>query len=260
MLEKARTLSGYKLRSLDGDIGKVKEFYFDDHHWTIRYLVVDTGDWLADRLVLVSPHSLGEVNKEQRYIAVDLTKKQIEGSPSWNSDKPVSRQLEEDFYGYYGWPAYWSGAFMWGPYSYIPREREESSKVNSGGRAWDPHLRSSSTVHGYTIQAKDGEIGHIADFVVDDETWSIRYMIVDTQNWWPGKKVLVSPRWIERVSWAESKVFVNLLRETIKQSPEYTEEALITRDYENKLHKHYGRDGYWAVETKTTKRFIVAHR
>jgi hypothetical protein len=245
MLDKAKTLSGYKLRSLDGDIGKVKDFYFDDHHWTIRYLVADTGDWLADRLVLISPHSLTAVDRKQRFIAIDLTKRQIEGSPSWNSDKPVSRQLEEDYYGYYGWPAYWSGSLMWGPYSFLPHERVEASKVNSGGKPWDPHLRSASKERGYNLQAKDGDIGHVDDFIIDDETWAIRYMVADTRNWWPGKKVLISPRWIERVSWEESKVFVDLLRETIKMSPEYTEEALLTRDYEAKLHEHYKREGYW---------------
>jgi len=257
MLDKAKTLSGYKLRSLDGDIGKVKDFYFDDHLWTIRYLVANTGDWLADRLVLISPHSLKAVNKKERYISINLTKQQIENSPSWGSDKPVSRQLEEDYYGYYGWPTYWSGPLMWGAYSYIPHDRVESSEVNSGGKAWDPHLRSASTVRGYNIQAKDGEIGHIDDFVIDDETWAIRYMVADTQNWWSGKKVLISPRWIERVSWEESKVFVNLLRETIKLSPEYTEEALLTRDYETKLHRHYDREGYWIIETEK-KVFIAA--
>jgi len=126
----------------------------------------------------------------------------------------------------------------------------ESRKVNSGGKAWDPHLRSSSTVRGYTLQAKDGKIGHVDDFVFDDDTWAIRYMIVDTRDLWPGKKVLISTRWIERVSWDESTVFVNLLRETIKYSPQYTEEALPTRDYETKLHEHYRRDGYWVVETE----------
>ena len=87
----------------------------------------------------------------------------------------------------------------------------------------------------------DGEIGHVEDFIIDDETWAIRYLIVDTHNWWPGKKVLVSPQWIERVSWGERKVFVNLSREAIKQSPEYTDESLLTRDYEIGLHRHYNR-------------------
>jgi sporulation protein YlmC with PRC-barrel domain len=248
MLNTARALKGYKLRGLDGEIGTIEEFYFDDHHWTIRYLVANTGTWLMGRQVLISPYALVAVNKEEQYITVDLTKKQIEDSPSLNSDKPVSRQFENDYYGYFGWPLYWGGPYMWGAYPYIVHDRDKWKDHTQGGKAWDPNLRSTSAVNGYHIQTIDGEIGHVEDFIVDDETWAIRYLIVDTRNWWPGKKVLISPKWIERVSWSESKVFVNLTRETIKQSPEYTEESLITRDYETGLHRHYDRQGYWVDE------------
>ena len=248
MLNKAQTLTGYTLHSLDGEIGKVKEFYFDDKHWAIRYLVADTGNWLTGRQVLISPHALGAVMKEEQRIAIDLTRKQIEDSPSLTSDKPVSRQFEYEYYGYYGWPMYWGGPYMWGSYPYIVRDRKQGADPTKPEKAWDPHLRSTHDVSGHHVQAADGEIGHVDDFVIDDETWAIRYLIIDTRNWWPGKKVLVSPRWIERVSWSESKVFVNLPRETIKQSPEYTEESLLTRDYETGLHRHYNRQGYWVDE------------
>ncbi|MGB8215461.1 MAG: PRC-barrel domain-containing protein [Anaerolineales bacterium] len=248
MLSKVKTLNGYKLNSRDGEIGKVKEFYFDDHHWTIRYLVADTGDWLTGRQVLISPYALGFVNKEEKYISVDLTKKQIEGSPSLNTDKPVSRQFEDLYYGYYGWPTYWSGSHTWGYHPYIERDPGKWNKPNHAGKGWDPHLRSTHDVSGHTIQATDGEIGHVEDFYVDDDSWAIRYLIVDTRNWWPGKKVLISPKWIERVSWHESKVFVNLTRTAIKESPEYPDEALLSRDYETDLHRHYGRQGYWVDE------------
>jgi PRC-barrel domain. len=246
MLSKAKTLKGYKLDSLDGEIGKVKEFYFDDRHWTIRYLVADTGNWLTGRQVLISPYALVAVNKEEQHIAIDLTKKQIEDSPSLDSDKPVSRQFEEAYYGYYGWPMYWGGPYMWGSYPYIVRDREKWRKSTQGEKAWDPHLRSTHDVSGHHIQALDGEIGHVEDFIIDDETWAIRYLIIDTRNWWPGKKVLVSP-------WSESKVFVNLSRETIKQSPEYMEESPLTRDYEVKLHRYYDRQGYWIDEPISKK-------
>jgi sporulation protein YlmC with PRC-barrel domain len=143
---------------------------------------------------------------------------------------------------------YWNGPAMWGSYPYIARDRETWKTPAQGGKAWDLHLRSTDNVSGYEIQAIDGEIGHVEDFVIDDETWAIRYLIVATRNWWPGKKVLVSPQWIERVSWSESKVLVNLSRETIKQSPEYTKESLLTRAYETGLHRHYNRQGYWVGE------------
>jgi hypothetical protein len=106
-------------------------------------------------------------------------------------------------------------------------------------------------VSGHHIEAVDGGIGHVEDFIIDDETWAIRYLVIDTRNWWPGKEVLVAPQWVERVSWSESKVFVNLSRETIKQSPEYTDESLLTRDYETELHRHYDRQGYWVAEPDT---------
>jgi uncharacterized protein YrrD len=248
MLYKAKTLKGYKLESLDGEIGKVEEFYFDDLHWAIRYLVADTGNWLQDRQVLISPHALVAVTKEKQHIAINLTKKQIEDSPPLNSDKPVSQQFEVSYYRYYGWAQYWGGPYLWGPYPYIVHERDKWREPTKEEKAWDPHLRSTHDVSGYHIQAADGEIGHVEDFIIDDETWAIRYLVVDTRNWWPGNKVLISPKWIERVSWNESKVFVNLSRETIKKSPQYTEESLVTRDYETGLHRHYNRKGYWVDE------------
>src|SRR5450759_1227204 len=148
MLNKAKILTGYKLDSLDGEIGKVEEFYFDDQHWTIRYLVADTGDWLTGRLVLISPHALHAASKQEQHIAIGLTKKQIEESPSLDSDKPVSRQFEEAYYGHYGWPQYWGGPYLWGaspypymtgPYPCLVRDKEPSQ----GKKAWDPHLRST---------------------------------------------------------------------------------------------------------------------
>lgn len=249
MLIKAKELQGYKLNGLDGELGKVQEFYFDDKYWTIRYLVVDTGGWLTGRQVLISPYALVAVDKEVKHVNTDLTKKQIEDSPSLDSDKPVSQQFEVDYYGYYGYPIYWGGSYMWGYYANIVRDGKEWNKTAQEEKTWDSHLRSSDVVNGYHIQANDGEIGHVEDFIVDDETWAIRYLVIDTKNWWKGKKVLVSQRWIEQVSWDESKVFVNLSRESIKQAPEYTEKSLLNRDYESELHRHYNRQGYWSDET-----------
>jgi hypothetical protein len=245
MLIKVKTLNGYNINGLDGEIGKVKEFYFDDKHWAIRYLVADTGTWLADRQVLISPYALGSVNQEFQNIAIHLTKKQIEDSPPLDSDKPVSRQFEDEYYGYYGWPSYSRGPYMWGASHEIVRENKKWRVLLEGEKPWDPNLRSTKDVSGHHIQASDGEIGHVDDFIVDDDVWAIRYLVIDTKNWWHGKTVLISPRWIERISWEESKVFISLPRETIKQAPEYTEKSLLTREYETRLHRHYNRQEYW---------------
>ena len=251
MLDKVKTLNGYKLINHDeGEIGTVKEFYFDDQYWTIRYLVADTGNWLTGRQVLLSPYALVAVIREERHITLNLSKQQIESSPALSSDKPVSQQFEMDYYGYYGYPMYWSGSYMWGAYPYLERDYGQRKPLTPEEKGWDPHLRSTHEVCGYHIQATDGEIGHIEDFVIDDETWAIRYLIVDTRNWLPGKKILIAPQWIDRVSWSESKVFIELPRETIQQAPEYTEESLLNRDYEARLHRHYSRPGYWESTAK----------
>ena len=151
MLSKAKTLKGYKLDSLDGEIGKVKEFYFDDKYWAIRYLVADTGSWRINRQTLISPYALVSVIKEEQLISIALTKKQIEDSPTLDSDKPVSRQYEEAYYGYYGWPMYWGGQFMWGYYPYIMRDRKKGTDPIQAEKAWDRHLRSTDDVSGHHI-------------------------------------------------------------------------------------------------------------
>ena len=242
MLREAKEFKGYKLRARDGDIGNAREFYFDDRHWTVRYLVADTGGWLSDRQVLISPYALSPANDAEQVLPVDLTKKQIEESPSLYSDQPVSRHYEMQYYAYYGY-----GMYPWGDSPHIVRDRETREATARLEEAWDPNLRSTGDVTGHHIQALDKEIGHVEDFIIDDQTWSIRYLVVDTKNWWAGKHVLVSPQWIERVSWGELKVFINLSSEVIERSPEYSPESL-NRDYETDLYRHYDRPGYWADE------------
>jgi hypothetical protein len=246
MLYKSKTLAGRTLGALDGEIGKVKEFYFDDLHWTIRYVIADTGNWLMERQVLISPYAVVAVDERERIITTDLTKKQIEDSPSLETDKPVSRQFEETYHIYYGLPEYWYGPYMWGASPYIVRDPEERKEMSRPEKTWNAHLRATHEVIGYHIRAEDGEIGHVVDFFIDDQTWTIRYLDIDTRNWWPGKHVLMSPQWIEEISWSEAKVFVKLPCETIKQAPEYKEDSLITRDYETALYGHYNRSDYWA--------------
>jgi len=246
MLIKAKALNRYKLHCLDGEIGSVKEFVFDELHWTVRYLVAETGNWLLDRQVLISPHSLTHIDKESKFIKTDLTKQQIEDSPSLYKDLPISRQFEGTYFQYYGFPTYWNGPYVWGNSPGITRNSAVyRTAVLQGDKMLDSGLRSTFDVDGRRIHATDGEIGHVDDFIIDDETWTIRYLVINTQNWWPGKKVLISPEWIDHIAWDEFKVYVNVLREKIKASPEYTDETELNRDYEHGLHEHYERRGYW---------------
>jgi hypothetical protein len=251
MLIKANELKGYSIKSLDGDIGSASQFFFDDQHWTIRYLVANTANWLVGRKVLISPYSLKGVDRKGQEISIGLSKQQIKDSPSIESDEPVSRQFEGIYNGYYGYPNYWGGPYLWGGYPTLELDRTRWGLPSSEEIGWDRHLRSTHEVTGYHLLAVDGEIGHVEDFIIDDETWAIRYLVVATKNWWAGKKVLIAPRWIENVSWEAREVAVSLTREAIKSAPEYTNEFILTRDYETDLYGHYNREGYWVGELTT---------
>jgi hypothetical protein len=256
MLRNASDLKGFTIRATDGEIGTVEDTYFDDETWAMRYLTVDTGGWLGGRVVLISPILVHQVEWQSKLLDVMLTKEQLKNSPDINTHQPVSRQHESEYFAYYGYPVYWGGPYMWGS-SLLPGGLAVPIAAALEGAALgtdsaDSHLRSSHEVTGYNIEAADGEIGHVAGFVMDDETWAIRYIEVGTRNWWPGKKVLVSPAWIERVSWADSSVYVNLSREIIQSGPEYSESEPITRDYETQLFSHYGRPPYWLHGTGQT--------
>jgi len=243
-------LKGLVIRATDGELGTVDQLYFDDETWAIRYLTVDTAGWLGGRRVLISPISVVATDWPAKRLDVALTKQQVENSPDINTHLPVSRQHEAAYFGYYGYPYYWGGPYLWGPALYpaalvIPTIAPAGAKADRiETESTDSHLRSTEAVTGYHIEAADGEIGHVDGFVMDDEAWAIRYIEAATRNWWPGKKVLVAPQWIGQVSWSDSKVYIDLSRERIKNGPEYHPDTL-NREYEEKLYDYYKRPKYW---------------
>lgn len=251
MIRSAKQMEKFKIKAIDGEIGKLREFYFDDHSWIVRYIIVDTGTWLAEKLVLISPKSFKRLNWEDKIFELNLDKQQITDSPDVDKAKPVSRQKEAEMIGYYGWPMYWTGidgptigAFP--PVSLamtkIEQEMLEKKRKESKG---DPYLRSTIEVINYGIHASDGQIGHVEDFLLDITTWNIRYLIVDTKNLLPGKKVIISPEWIEKIIWAESNVYLKLTKDEIRNSPEYDSSVPFERDYENKIYEYYMKQKYW---------------
>lgn len=242
-----QTLSGLKHLSIgatDGDIGHVQDAYFDDHEWTLRYLVVRAGSWLTGRAVLISPWAIRHVNWQAKRVEVALTREQVRNSPDVDADKPVSRQYETTYSDYYGYPYYWMGPFAWGP---LPLPHEEGVTADLTQQALrretenrDPNLRSANEVDRYHIEAVDGSIGHVDDFIFDDNSWGLRYFVVDTRNWLPGRHVLISTDWVERVSWEDRKAYVALTRDEVRNSPEY-DAASFTETEEDALYRHYGR-------------------
>lgn len=248
MLRRASELTAYRLSAQDGEIGRGSDFYFDDEHWTVRYLVADTGTWLTGRQVLLSPWAVSHIDDQEQFIHVKLSKEQIENSPSIGEQEPVSRQYERQYHGYYGVPMYWSGPLLWGPAAY-PGSVEPYVRTGELERRAeeerDSHLRSVKEITGYYFRARDGDIGHVEEFIIDSDDWAIRYLVVDTVNWWPGKKVLISPHWVTSMEWPNSLIHLDLSREAIRNAPEYNHEVSLTRDYEHALFAHYNKQPYW---------------
>jgi len=249
MLRSVKKCKDYALGAKDGRIGHAKEFYFDDSHWTLRYLVAQAGNWLTGQLVLLSPHALGKIDDAEKTIPVNLTREQIENSPAPETERPLSRQFEADYFRYFGWPYYWVGPYLWGPSPYPGPSLDPGGLTGPRtGRdiryKGDPHLRSTDEVSGYHIAAHDGEIGHVEDYLFDDSDWSIHYVTVNTHNWWPGKRVLIPPSWIGDIKWEERLVMVDADREDILNAPAYNRDQPVSEELERRLKE------YFAVELR----------
>lgn len=254
MLRSLKSLQGYKILARDGILGRTKDFYFDDQSWTIRYLVVDTRGKLGNRKVLISSTVIEKPHWALGVISVDLTQNRIKNSPAIDCDKPVSRQKEREINEYFNWPSYWDGSpvrvpgIVHRPESELEPEKKakEQSLEETPG---DPNLRSSREVRNYHVEAHDGEVGKLEDFIVEDESWIIRYLVLTLMyakySKQKGEKVLLSPLWIKKVDWERSKVFVEMTRDRIWNSQKYNPSAPVNREYEVALFDYYGRPKYW---------------
>jgi PRC-barrel domain len=250
MLRSLKDLERYTVNATDGEIGSVVTFLLDDQQWVVRYLVVEAVSFLDGRQVLVSPISFREAQWSTRRFHLALTMDRVRNSPSIDLDEPVSRQQEREYSRYYGYPYYWGYSGLWGMGAspgLLAADRWIEAPVDFVDKtSGDVHLRSAREVLGYHIQGSDAAIGHVEDFIVDDETWEVRYLVIDTSNWWFGKKVFVAPHWASRISWGERKVYMNMSREAIKRCPEWNATAAINREFEARLYDYYGRPVYWS--------------
>jgi hypothetical protein len=244
-LWKASTVKGYSVAASDGKIGVISDFLFDDATWLVRWVVVDTGSWLSSRKILLPPSALGHLDTNGEAFAVRLTRQEVKDSPDVDTDRPVSRQMETNVYDYFGWSPYWGTGFYMGGYGYMPPMIPEAKSPGSWDRddkqdsADDTHLRSAAAITGYHIHARDGEIGHVEDFLISDGDWSIHYLIVDTRNWWPGQRVLISPMSAFKIDWLDRLVSLDIDRQKVKDSPPYDASTRVDRPYERNFHAHY---------------------
>ena len=268
MLRSLKDLKDYTIQATDGTIGHVQDFYFDDEAWVVRYLIVDTGTWLSSRKVLISPISIGQPNWDDRVLPVSITKQQVRNSPEIDTQKPVSRQHEMGYLSYYGYENYWGGAGLWGAIPYpsktmpgypelvakhrAAQPKAQAARLDNGVplTVEDPHLRSCEAMIDYHIQTTDGVIGHVQGLLVDEQTWAIRYLVVDTNNWWLDHWVLVAPHWIKHMSWSDTTVSLDLTRDQVKNAPDYDPSILPERSQELGIYKHQGRPVHWVPTPK----------
>jgi len=276
MLRSMKELEGYAIGATDGVIGQVKDLYFDDESWVIRYLVVETGRWLLSRRVLISPIALAEPNWSEKVLPASITCEQVRGSPDIDTNRPVSRQHEMGYLAYYGYPYYWGGSGLWGGSAFPgallappPSHGESNSQYRNeqAHRAQeqlmaeaerhqgdDPHLRSGNKITTYDVHATDGDLGHVAGLLVDEHTWEICYFVINTGNWWLGHEVLIAPNWITGFDWEACKVSVGMTRVSVKNSPPHETNTIIDRKHEGVLNAHYGQFAYWQREAEAYAR------
>jgi hypothetical protein len=252
MLWDTSALKHYHVRATDGLLGSVSDFLFKDTDWKIRWLVVDTGNWLSGRKVLLPISALGHPDPSSRQFPIGLTRQQVKDSPDIDTDRPVSRQHEEHVYSFYGWAPYWDGVFIppsgaiaspfVAPTAFSGRKPRDAGGTALHPDGGDPHLRSVREVTGYHVHAIDGEIGHVEDFLADDANWTIRYIEVDTSNWWLGKKVLIAPPSVRQIVWEERLMNLDVDRQKVEGSPPYEPSMTVDGAYEERFWNYY--NGY----------------
>lgn len=255
MIYTMREFEGYAIAASDGALGSVKDVYFDDDAWVVRYFVVETGSWLEGRRVLISARSLTAV-PTTRWLTIDATREQVRNSPSVETELPVSRQREQTLFDYFGWPPYWGMAPLGGggiapgvvPTPPAPGAAPHPHDARAGTiheeppHNGDPHLRSVREVRGYSITARDGSIGKVEDLLVDADSWDIRALAIDTRKWLPGRTVLIPPPTVCAVRWTETDLLVDLTREEIRQGPSFDSAQAITTDATDQLLSYYTRE------------------
>lgn len=218
---KVTDLQGDEVLARDGAIGKLDDVYFDDERWAVRYMVVDTGGWIAGRRMLVSPEAIEAGISDPGKLRIAATREQLRDAPGAEADPPVAEQQRLAQAKSLGPPYYWSNPVLWGAGA-MPGNVAAAAgtvaapRIEQDAPGGDPHLRSSNEVIGYDVQALDGALGSVEDFVIDEHTWKVSDVVIDTTKWWPGGKVRLGAEQVERIDWAARKVHVRLSRDELK--------------------------------------------
>ncbi|MFP4281454.1 MAG: hypothetical protein ACLFR7_10735 [Opitutales bacterium] len=222
------------LHAQDGEIGRCTDFLFDEESWIVRYFVVDTRKWLPGRKVVVATSSVGNGSllDEDGLIRTRLRREQIKDSPPIAEHAPVSMEVEAELSAYYGWPVYWDAGNPWGNAVTAPpfgpeRNLDEGAQENGGAPdtsqqpkdTGQSRLRSAHRLQGYHLEARDGPLGHIEDFVFAPDSWLVELAVLNTRNWLPGRDLAFAPGWITEIDAIANRATVDRDRAVLERCP-----------------------------------------
>jgi sporulation protein YlmC with PRC-barrel domain len=277
MLRSLESIRGHSISATDGEVGSVSDFVLDGGTWKVRYLVVNTGSWLSERLVLLPPDVTIASDWNRNRVDVALTREQVKNSPGIEGHETASQKAEAESSGHHGWSHVFSvrggaapAARPVPPFGAMP-SRVLESEVPSAGRtsledvprtdsgtlpdekATDKRdeprdedaLYSYRELTKYEASAEDGVVGKVVDVVVDDRAWDARYLVIVTGGWLRGRTVVVAPQWVRFVNWRGKDIRLDVTRGEVEGSPVFDPESPINRVFEERLYDYYGRPRYW---------------
>lgn len=229
MLRSLSSLRGYTLAASDDDIGKIRDLLFEDRGLVVQYAVAVTGPWLFGRKVLVPWSALGAPDWHAKRFPVSMTRQEVKDLPGLETDPPVSQQQKRRAKALLASDP----QVMWAWVAMVESEDDRP--------ALEGHLRSAHEVTGYRVEAKDGPIGHVEDLIAEDGNWIVRYVVIDTRDWLPGRKVLVPATAVRGFEWGTRSASVGLTKQAIESSPEHDPAHPLGATYEVELRE------YWKV-------------
>jgi hypothetical protein len=196
MLEFASAFRSYALEANDGEIGAIVDFLFDGRTSAVRWLVVHTGDWLRNRKIWLHPAVIGKADNDRCELSVNQTKAQLQAMFSFGAN-PLASQTQ--------------------PLVVFAPESETAIDLVDDDR----YLHSVDAITRFHVVGSDGAIGKVEDLLIDEESWSFPYIVVETDTWWSGNHVLISHRAMKEISRAERQIRADLNRQLIKASPSW---------------------------------------
>ena len=210
MLLDTGSLIGRGLLASDGTIGTISDFLFEEATWSVRYVLVDTGKWLAGRQVLLSPRAfVHEPFGQPGTARARLSRSQIEESPALATGEPLTRGFERAYFRHFGWPSYWMGPSLGAALAPV-----DTSEVR---------LLSVKELTGGLAQASDTRIGKVKNFSLSSLSWMVREIVVDAGHWYSERLVLIQPGLVERVGMAESVLYIGRSRLEVLSAPSLSE-------------------------------------